>query len=98
MGVQFWENQQTALDGLKQFADGWFARRRQSAQAALEAANHIGEAATPSDIFREYQGWLTRATELLAEDAKAYQQQMLRAGAQLGARPQMQPTDERRAG
>jgi hypothetical protein len=98
MGVKFWENQQTALEGLKEFADGWFARRRTTAEAALEAAKHIGDAATPSDIFREYQGWLTRATELLAEDAKAYQQQMLRAGAQLSTRPQAQPVDERRAG
>jgi hypothetical protein len=98
LGVQFWQNQQTAVESLKEFAEGWFARRQKSAQAALEAAKHIGEAATPSDVFREYQGWLTRASELLAEDAKAYQQQMLRAGAQLGARPQAQPADERRTG
>ena len=98
LGVHFWEHQQTALEGLKEFADGWFARRRQSTEAALEAAKHIGNAATPSDILREYQSWLTRATELLAEDAKAYQQQMLRAGAQLGAKPAAQQTDERRTG
>jgi hypothetical protein len=98
LGVQFWANQQATLEGLKEFADGWFARRRQSTEAALEAAKHIGDAATPSDILREYQGWLTRATELLAEDAKAYQQQMLRAGAQLGAKPAAQQTDERRTG
>jgi hypothetical protein len=61
--------------GLKEFADGWFARRQKSAQAALEAAKHIGDADTPSDIFREYQSWFTRAMELLAEDGKAYQQQ-----------------------
>jgi hypothetical protein len=98
IGVQFWEHQQATLEGLKEFADGWFARRRQSTEVALEAAKHIGDAATPSDILREYQGWLTRATELLAEDAKAYQQQMLRAGPQLSARPQAQPTDERQTG
>jgi hypothetical protein len=34
IGVKFWENQETALDGLKEFADGWFARRRKSTQAA----------------------------------------------------------------
>jgi len=27
IGVKFWENQETALEGLKEFADGWFARR-----------------------------------------------------------------------
>jgi hypothetical protein len=98
MGVKFWENQETALDGLREFADGWFARRRKSTQAALEAAKHIGEAATPSDVFREYQNWLTRAMELLAEDGKAYQQQVLKAGANLSARPETPQTDERRIG
>ena len=98
MGVKFWENQETALDGLKEFADGWFARRRKSTQAALEAAKHIGDAETPSDILREYQNWVTREMELLAEDGKAYQQQVLRAGAHLSARPEAPQTDERRTG
>ena len=92
MGVKFWENQETALEGLKEFADGWFARRHRALQAALEAAKHIGDASAPSDIFREYQSWFTRAMELLAEDGKAYQQQVLRAGAQLGARPEERQT------
>jgi hypothetical protein len=98
VSVKFWENQETALEGLKEFADGWFARRHKSTQAALEAAKHIGEAATPSDIFREYQNWLARAMELLAEDGKAYQQQVLKAGANLSARPEAPQTDERRTG
>jgi hypothetical protein len=96
IGVKFWQNQEAALEGLKEFTDGWFARRHESAQAALEAAKHFGEAATASDIFRQYQNWLTRAMELLAEDGKAYQQQVLRAGAHLSARPEAQQTDERR--
>jgi hypothetical protein len=98
VSVKFWENQETALEGLKEFADGWFARRHKSTQAALEAAKHIGEAATPSDIFREYQNWLARAMELLAEDGKAYQQQVLKAGANLSARPEAPQTDKRRTG
>jgi hypothetical protein len=98
IGVHFWQSQETALEGLKEFADGWFARRQKSAQAALEAAKHIGDADTPSDIVREYQSWFTRAMELLAEDGKAYQQQVLRAGAQLSARPEARQTDERRTG
>src|ERR1700716_4034447 len=79
LSVKFWENQQTALEGLKEFADGWFARRQKGMQTALEAAKHIGDAATPSDILREYQSWLTREMELLTEDGKAYHQQVLRA-------------------
>src|SRR5260221_12366900 len=98
IGVKFWENQESALDGLKEFANGWFARRRKNTQAALEAAKHIGEAATPSDVFREYQNWFMRAMELLAEDGKAYQQQVLKAGANPSARPETPQTDERRTG
>ena len=97
IGVNFWENQEAALEGWKEFADGWFARRQESAQAALEAAKHIGDADKPSDIFREYQSWFTRSMELLAEDGKACQQQVLRAGAQLSARPKERRTGERRA-
>jgi hypothetical protein len=93
IGIKFWENQETALAGLKEFADGWFARRHKGMQAALEAAKHIGHAETPSDILKEYQNWLTREAELIAEDGKAYRQEMLRAGAHLSARPEAQPTD-----
>ena len=98
IGVKFWENQETALEGFKEFADGWFARRHKGMQAALEAAKYIGDAETPSDILREYQNWLTREMELFAEDGKAYQQQVLRAGAQLSARPEARQTEERRTG
>ncbi len=87
LGVKFWENQESALEGLKEFADGWFARRHKGMQAALETAQHIGDADTPSDILQEYQTWLTREMELLAEDGKAYQQQVLRAGVHLSAQP-----------
>jgi hypothetical protein len=93
MSIKFWENQETALAGLREFADGWFARRHKSMQAALEAAKHIGDAQTPSDILREYQNWLTREAELIAEDGKAYQQEVLAAGAHLIARSEAQQTD-----
>src|SRR3981189_2894639 len=83
IGVKFWENQERALEGFQQFANGWFARRRKGMQGALEADKHIGDAETPPDILREYQNWLTREMEVLAEDGKAYQQQVLRAGSQL---------------
>jgi hypothetical protein len=96
MGVKFWKNQETALEGLQEFADGWFARRHKGMQAALEATKHISDAETPSDLLREYRNWLTREMELVAEDGKAYQQQVLRAGAQLSARPEEPQTGERR--
>ena len=93
IGIKFWENQESALKDLKEFADGWFARRHKSMQAALEAAKHIGDAQTPSDVLREYQNWLTREAELIAEDGKAYQQEVLRAGTHFSARPEARQTD-----
>ena len=98
LGVKFWQNQETALEGLKEFADGWFARRHEGMQAALEAAKHIGDAETPSDMLREYQDLLKREMELFAEDGKAYQQQVLKAGTHLSAPPEAPRTDERRTG
>jgi hypothetical protein len=113
MSVKFWENQETALKDLKEFSDGWFARRERGMHAALEAAQQIGKAETPSDMLREYQNWLTREMELLTEDGKACQQHVLRAGTNLRAQqeqqqqvlraaapPSLQPegTDKRRTG
>jgi hypothetical protein len=90
MGVKFWESQETALKDLKEFADGWFTRRQKGMHAALEAAQHVGNAESPSDMLREYQNWLTREMQLLAEDGKACQQQVLRAGAHLRAQQEEQ--------
>jgi hypothetical protein len=90
MGVKFWENQETALKDLKEFADGWFARRQKGMHAALEAAQLIGNADSPSDMLREYQNWLTREMELLAEDGKACQRQVLRTGVHLKAQQEEQ--------
>ncbi len=90
MSVKFWENQETALKDLKEFSDGWFARRQRGMHAALEAAQHISNAETPSDMLREYQNWLTREMELLTEDGKACQQQVLKAGSHLRAQQEEQ--------
>jgi len=98
MGVKFWENQETALKDLKEFTDGWFARRQKGMHAALEAAQHIGNAESPSDMLREYQNWLTREMELLAEDGKACQQQVLRAAAHPSTQPEEPETGKRRTG
>ena len=98
LGVKFWEDHGTALEGFKEFTDGWFARRHKTAQAALEAAKNVGAAATVFDMVREYQNWLTGAMEAFAEDSKAYQQQLLRAGVHLSTKPEARQTDERRTG
>jgi hypothetical protein len=70
IGVKFWENQETALAGLQEFADGWFVRRHKGMQLALEVAKHIGDAETPSDILREYQNWLTERWDCLRRMGK----------------------------
>jgi hypothetical protein len=98
LGVRFWENQGAALEALKEFSDGWFARRQRTTEAGLEAARRMGDAETHFDIVREYQNWLTGAMELLTEDGKAYQQQMLRVGIQLSPTSELRRSDERRAG
>jgi hypothetical protein len=93
MGVKFWKNQEAALEGIKEFADGWFVRRHKGTQAALEVAQRICDAESPSDILQEYQNWFRQEMELLVEDGKAYQQQVLRSGANL----RTQATEELRA-
>jgi hypothetical protein len=83
-GVKFWENEATVLDGMKEFTDGWFARRRAGTLAALETARLMGEAATPIDALRSYQDWFSGAMTRLMEDGIACQHQIMKAGAGFG--------------
>lgn len=95
MGIKFWEGEATVLDNMKEFADGWFERRRIGTRAALEAARRIGEATTPLDAFREYQDWLSGAAARLLEDGMAWQHQFMKANAKLAPHLQKQeaPTE-----
>jgi hypothetical protein len=95
MSVKFWENQEIALKDMKEFAEGWFTRRQKAVHASLEAAQHFSGAASPSDLLQGYQNWLTREMELLAEDGKACQQQVLRTAAYL--RTQQEEQQQRAA-
>ena len=61
LSLKFWENQGTALEGMKEFSDGWFARRHKTTQAGIEAVKRMGDATTHFDIVREYQSWFTGA-------------------------------------
>ncbi|MBB1091690.1 hypothetical protein HUU61_10345 [Rhodopseudomonas palustris] len=83
VGVKFWENEETVLAGMKEFAEGWFERRRIGTHAALETARRMGEAATPLDSIREYQDWFGGAMARLLEDGIAFQQQVMKANARL---------------
>ncbi|NEW86010.1 MULTISPECIES: hypothetical protein [Rhodopseudomonas] len=83
VGIKFWESEATVLDNMKEFADGWFERRRIGTRAALETARRMGEAATPLDAFREYQDWLGGAMARVLEDGMAWQQQFMKTNARL---------------
>jgi hypothetical protein len=103
MGVKFWESQQATLDSIKEFSDGWFSRRQSGAQAALEAAKRISEAATPADMHREYQDWCKGVMERMLAEGLAFQQQITKAGTQLSTQLSSPPEaaaqgDARRSG
>jgi hypothetical protein len=85
VGVKFWEGQQAALDGIKEYCDGWFTRRQSAAQAAGEASKRIGASATPADMQREYQDWLKGAMERMVAEGEAIQLHMAKVGSQLSA-------------
>ena len=87
MGIKFWESEETVLDNMKEFADGWFERRRIGTRAALETARRIGEATTPLDAFREYQDWLGGAMARMLEDSMAWQRQFMKTNAKLAPHP-----------
>ena len=103
IGVKFWENQQAALDSIKEFTDDWFTRRQSGARATLEAARRISEAATPADVQREYQDWMKGIMERMMADGAAFQRQITKAGSQMSSQlssavETVQEVDKRRAG
>ncbi|ABD88229.1 hypothetical protein [Rhodopseudomonas palustris] len=85
VSVKFWESQEVVLSGIKQYSDGWLARRQQGTREAIEAAKRMGEAATPVDALREYQDWLNGAVRRLIEDGTDFQRHVLSAGTQATA-------------
>jgi hypothetical protein len=74
--------------GEPRLTDGFADPVVQGCKRALGAAAHVE--------VRLYRDLLKREMELFAEDGKAYQQQVLRAGARLSAPPEAPQTDERR--
>lgn len=85
-GVTFWQTEETILAGMKEFAEGWFERRRTGTHAAVETARRIGQAATPLDALREYQDWFAGALARVLEDGLAFQQQFTKANARIASR------------
>ncbi|WP_022722169.1 hypothetical protein [Rhodopseudomonas sp. B29] len=81
LGVTFWQGEESLLGSMKEYAEGWFERRKAGTEAALQLARRMGEAATPLDVWREYQDWAASASARLLEDVIAYQQQFMKANA-----------------
>ncbi len=97
-GVAFWRTEETILAGMNEFSEGWFERRRLGTRAALEAAQRIGQAATPLDALREYQDWLSGAMARMLEDGLAFQQQFTKANARIASRQSQAETPSPGAG
>ncbi|MBE0414121.1 phasin family protein [Yoonia sp.] len=68
--VQFWETQRRMLDALETYQDGWFARRREAVDTALDAVNTMmGEdTAGPSEAMEAVSDWMQQSAARVAED------------------------------
>lgn len=76
----YWRAQAGLLETMQDFANGWFTRRQEGAQAACEAARRMCLARDPAEAVREMQGFWTGALNRLAADALALQAQAAKAG------------------
>jgi hypothetical protein len=69
-----WKTQGSILDGMQDFAEGWFQRRHVGVQAAHEACKRMCGANTPIEWFHEYQMWIGGAFQRLMADSLVLQQ------------------------
>lgn len=79
----FWTSQDKALDAMQEysncmqdFAKGWFARRHEGANAAMNASRRMLRAQNPSEAISEYRNWLKGALDRTIADAEALQSQI----------------------
>jgi hypothetical protein len=70
---EFWKTQGSILDGMQDFAEGWFQRRHVGVQAAHEACKRMCGANTPIEWFHEYQMWIGGAFQRLMADSLVLQ-------------------------
>jgi hypothetical protein len=75
--VQFWRGQNKMIDGMEEFATGWFARRHTATTTALEAAERLCAANSPADVLAELQTWTLGSLQRLSEDGLACQKQLM---------------------
>lgn len=71
--VRFWLSQDKIIDGMQEFAAGWFERRHQATLTALEAAQRSCEANSPAEVMQEFQTWAMGSLQRIAEDGRACQ-------------------------
>jgi len=73
----FWQNQEKILASMHELTEGWFERRREATKTALEAAQSMGTATTPADVFQECYGWMMRSAERVVADGAATQKHLM---------------------
>jgi hypothetical protein len=80
----YWRAQAGLIEAMQDYANGWFARRHEGAQAALESARRMCLAHDPTEAAREMQAFWRGAMDRLAADALALQRQAAEAAAEAG--------------
>jgi hypothetical protein len=94
----FWDNQEKILNGMQEYADSWFERRRAGTRAARDAADRMQEARSGTDAFLEllqaYQAWGSGAFERVMADGLSLQKQIM-ALAGLASPPLVPSTSEK---
>jgi hypothetical protein len=89
--MNYWRTQEKLLDGMQEFARGWFERRHEGAKSAFDAAQRSCEAASPAAVMREFQEWMAGSAQRLASDCAAYQQSLMSIGQMPGVPLQPKP-------
>jgi len=67
----YWRAQAGLIEAMQDYANGWFARRHDGAQAALEAARRMCLAQDPSEAAREMHGFWRGGLLWLADRIQA---------------------------
>ncbi len=99
--VNYWRNQDKILDGMQEFARGWFERRHEATKTALDAARCSCEANSPAEVVQEFQAWMMGAMQRVAADGLACQKYLMAmaelASASAEAREDQEAESPRRA-
>ncbi|MCC6271481.1 MAG: hypothetical protein IT190_09400 [Microbacteriaceae bacterium] len=74
---QYWRNQDRLLGSAEEFARGWFARRRDACQSAIEQGCRMCDSRSPAEAVQQWQSWMRGSMERMAADALGLQKHMM---------------------